>query len=102
LSAITETAYYALCDDGPEYSDWFTLMMSEGDAMPLFTTEAKALAFRASAPHLARYPVVRLVGSHLVGRLRNCMTQGIHYVTCDPASGHVRYTLILRFLSEGD
>ena len=48
MSAITETAYYALCDDGPEYSDWFTLMMSEGDAMPLFTTEAKALAFRAS------------------------------------------------------
>jgi hypothetical protein len=32
LSAITETADYALCDDGPENGDWFTLKMSDGDA----------------------------------------------------------------------
>ena len=65
MSAITETAYYALCDDGPENSDWFTLKMSDGDAVPLFTTEAKALAFRASGTKHCpnrHYTAARCVG----------------------------------------
>jgi hypothetical protein len=98
--------YYVLIEHEPGFFDWPTLDMSDGTGVPVFTTEEKALTFRASDPRLERYKLAHPDRDLLLDMLRDCMTQGIRYVACDPApydagraTGRSRYDLILRFLS---
>jgi hypothetical protein len=97
---VTLPTYYAVCEEGPDYFNCPTLPFPDGSGVPLFTTKAKAEAFRASNPQLAPFPIVALAGDALLRLLRDCLLGGERYVAWDPGGGRAHCTLILHVLSE--
>jgi hypothetical protein len=100
------TCYVLFSVDGPTtvYS-LIETMPDDGEAVPLFTTEKKALAYRDSDsdPDMARYRAILLDGDYLREFLRDRMANGISHIACDPVEGHrPRYERILHFLAEAE
>jgi hypothetical protein len=107
MSAYSEHIWYALLIAEPGCLRVLECQTPHGNGVVIFTSRARALAFRASVPPLAKYEMQRFPGPQLLAMLRNRLLAGLQVVVCDPESQwpdrlDLEYTPIVKFLADAE